>query len=164
MTWRIEGHLDLQELAGKFGEQSLVGVCNYYNYNCYVPRIEKFGLKRYPGKNWNELHPNWCGFKYCGEIFMNSCASDGLMEGIDMGYLTPIIREMLSKKPLIMGGGVGKPEHFKAAFDNGADAVAASSIFAYTEHTTTTIANYLDEQGIPVRLDGQRFSGAAAQA
>ena len=43
-------------------------------------------------------------------------------------------------------------EHMKEAFENGADAALAASIFHYREIDIMELKHYLSENGIPVRL------------
>jgi cyclase len=54
--------------------------------------------------------------------------------------------------PIIASGGAGSMEHIKEAFDCGADAALAASIFHFKEIDIMDLKHYLNEQNIPVRL------------
>ena len=54
--------------------------------------------------------------------------------------------------PVIASGGAGTMEHIKEAFDHGADAALAASIFHYKEIDIMDLKHYLHDQNIPVRL------------
>jgi cyclase len=53
--------------------------------------------------------------------------------------------------PVVASGGAGSPEHLLRAFEAGADAALAASIFHYGEYTIPAVKDYLAEHGIPVR-------------
>ena len=54
--------------------------------------------------------------------------------------------------PVIASGGAGNYEHMLDVIQNGgASAVAAASIFHFTEQTPAEARDYLAENGIPVR-------------
>ena len=54
--------------------------------------------------------------------------------------------------PVILNGGMGKPEHAVEAINNGADAVAAAYIFHFSQYTPDDIKNELASNNIAVRL------------
>ena len=57
--------------------------------------------------------------------------------------------------PVIASGGAGGYEDMhKALRDGGASAVAAASIYHFTELTPLGAKDYLAQQGIPVRIPG----------
>ena len=64
-----------------------------------------------------------------GEIIVNSITNDGMMEGYDLN-LIKLISESVSV-PVIAIGGARDVSDLKKAIDNGAHAVAASSMFIY---------------------------------
>ncbi len=86
-----------------------------------------------------------------GEILLTSIDNDGTMEG----YNTDVTREVSDAVtvPVIASGGAGSYEHMRdAIMTGGADAVAAASIFHFTEQTPHEAKLYLDDAGIRVRL------------
>ena len=86
-----------------------------------------------------------------GEILLTSMDTDGTKEGFDIP-LTKAVAEAV-EVPVIASGGAGKPEHFYEAFNAGAEAALAASIFHYGEYTVGELKRFLAERGIPVRLD-----------
>ena len=85
-----------------------------------------------------------------GEILLTSMDSDGTKAGFELN-VTGQISKMLNI-PVIASGGAGTMEHIKEAFDCGADAALAASIFHYREIDIMDLKRYLDKNGIPVRL------------
>jgi cyclase len=86
-----------------------------------------------------------------GEILLTSIDHDGTMEGYDIG-ITRRVASAVSI-PVIASGGAGSYAHMLEALrDGGASAVAAASIFHFTEQTPLEAKRYLGEHGINVRL------------
>ncbi len=85
-----------------------------------------------------------------GEILLTSMDTDGTKAGFDLS-ITRAISELVNV-PVIASGGAGTMEHIKEAFENGADAALAASIFHYREIDIMELKHYLSENGIPVRL------------
>lgn len=86
-----------------------------------------------------------------GEILLTSIDYDGTMKGYD----TELIRQVASSVsvPVIASGGAGSYEDMYRALDaGGASAVAAASIFHFTEQTPLQAKRYLKEKGINTRL------------
>ncbi len=87
-----------------------------------------------------------------GEILLTSMDRDGTRGGYDL-QLTRAVAEAVSI-PVIASGGVGTLEHLAEGLDQGgADAVLAASIFHYGEFSIPEAKRYLDEKGLPMRLD-----------
>ena len=86
-----------------------------------------------------------------GEILLTSMDADGTQAGFDC-ELTKAIAEALHI-PVIASGGAGGPEHFAEVFLKGhADAALAASIFHFDTYTMRSLKEYLQSQGVPVRL------------
>ncbi|MFC4553294.1 MULTISPECIES: imidazole glycerol phosphate synthase subunit HisF [Halorussus] len=86
-----------------------------------------------------------------GELFVNSIDADGTKDGYDIP-LTKAVCDAVNT-PVIASSGCGGPEDMHEVFeDAGADAALAASIFHYGEYTIREVKEYLDEQGVPVRL------------
>lgn len=86
-----------------------------------------------------------------GEILLSSIDRDGLLSGFDVA-LTKYVTQRTSL-PVIASGGGGLPEHFSEAISlGGADAVAAASIFHFTQYTPLQIKKHLHSLSIPVRM------------
>lgn len=86
-----------------------------------------------------------------GELLLTSMDCDGTKAGFDL-ELTRAISESVTI-PVIASGGAGTLEHFKEAVTiGGADAVLAASLFHYKELEIKEVKEYLQREGIPVRL------------
>ena len=89
-----------------------------------------------------------------GEILITSIDRDGTMEGYDL----PLIEAVASavRIPVIASGGAGHYGHMiEAVQQAGASAVAAASIFHFTEQTPAEAKAALAAAGIPVRMSFQ---------
>lgn len=85
-----------------------------------------------------------------GEILVTSIERDGSM----LGYDTEVTKNISTAVsiPVIASGGAGNYEHMLDVIQNGgASAVAAASIFHFTEQTPAEARDYLAKNGIPVR-------------
>jgi cyclase len=85
-----------------------------------------------------------------GEILLTSMDTDGTKAGFDI----PITEQISSlvHVPVIASGGAGTMEHILEAFEHGADAALAASIFHYREIDIMDLKRFLSDRGIPVRL------------
>jgi len=87
-----------------------------------------------------------------GEILLTSMDRDGTGDGYDL-ELTRAVSEAVSV-PVIASGGVGTLDHLRqGVVDGKADAVLVASIFHFGKHTIAEAKRYLDERGVPVRLE-----------
>jgi cyclase len=85
-----------------------------------------------------------------GEILLTSIDRDGTKVGFDCEMTAAVSRAV--SIPVIASGGAGTLEHFSDVFTTGcADAALAASIFHYAETSVSSLKQYLDERGIPVR-------------
>jgi cyclase len=86
-----------------------------------------------------------------GEILLTSVDRDGTKEGYDI-ELTQKVSDAVSI-PVIASGGVGKLSDFVDGIVSGhASAVAAASIFLFTQFTPKNAKEYMKQHGIDVRL------------
>jgi cyclase len=86
-----------------------------------------------------------------GEILLTSMDRDGTREGFDL-LLTRAISDAVSV-PVIASGGVGDLSHLAAGVKEGkADAVLAASIFHFAEYSVQEAKQYMQNEGIEVRL------------
>jgi cyclase len=86
-----------------------------------------------------------------GEIVLTSMDADGTKNGYDLPMLSAVSRAV--NIPVVASGGAGHPEHLRQAFEAGADAALAASIFHYNEFSISDTKAYLAARGIPVRLE-----------
>ncbi len=85
-----------------------------------------------------------------GEILLSSCDHDGLMKGYELEVLKEIRSEV--EVPIIISAGASSLGDFYKGFSCGADAVAASSAFIFSEITPKKVKSYLVNKGINVRI------------
>lgn len=87
-----------------------------------------------------------------GEILLTSMNGDGTKAGFDL-ELTRAVSDSVSI-PVIASGGVGNLQHLVDGIVVGhADAVLAASIFHFGEYSIEEAKRYMQDRGIPVRLD-----------
>ena len=87
-----------------------------------------------------------------GEILLTSMDGDGTKAGFEL-ELTRAVSDSVSI-PVIASGGVGNLQHLVDGIVVGhADAVLAASIFHFGEYTIEEAKRYMQDRGIPVRLD-----------
>jgi cyclase len=84
-----------------------------------------------------------------GEILLTSWDRDGTRAGYDL-ELTRVVAGAV-RVPVIASGGAATPEHLKDAFDAGADAVLAASIFHDDDMTVGEVKRALAALGVRVR-------------
>lgn len=86
-----------------------------------------------------------------GEILLTSWDRDGTRSGYDLELLRAA--RAAAGVPLIASGGAAGVDHLVDAFEAGADAVLAASIFHDQETTVRDVKHALVTRGIPVRTD-----------
>ncbi|MBD2201234.1 imidazole glycerol phosphate synthase subunit HisF [Calothrix sp. FACHB-1219] len=85
-----------------------------------------------------------------GEILLTSIDADGTMKGYDIELTRKVT--LAVSIPVIASGGAGKYEHMASALiEGGASAIAAASMFHFTEQTPLQAKRFLKERGINVR-------------
>ena len=85
-----------------------------------------------------------------GEILITSIDRDGTMQGYDLALVEQVVRAV--NVPVVASGGAGNYEHMRQAVQEaGASAVAAASMFHFTEQTPSEAKRALRAAGIPVR-------------
>jgi imidazole glycerol-phosphate synthase subunit HisF len=84
-----------------------------------------------------------------GEILLTSVDRDGTMTGYDLDLIERVASRVTI--PVIASGGAGNYQHMIDAVRAGASAVAAASIFHFTEQTPAGAKAAMESAGIPVR-------------
>lgn len=88
--------------------------------------------------------------KGAGEILLTSIERDGTFQGYDLKLVEAVVNAV--SIPVIASGGAGNYQHMvEVVRDAGASAVAAASIFHFTELTPAGAKQALADAGIPVR-------------
>jgi len=138
----------IDEAAKKFGTSTIVVAVDVKrvgdSYNVFVN-----GGRVDTGKNAIE----WINEVYnrgAGEILLTSMNADGTKAGYDL-EITKLASEN-TNIPIVASGGAGTMEHIKEAFENGADAALAASIFHFGEIDIRDLKHYLRNNNIEVRI------------
>jgi cyclase len=85
-----------------------------------------------------------------GEILITSIERDGTMTGYDLELIRAVSSAV--KIPVIASGGAGSYEDMYQALNvGGASAVAAASIYHFTQQTPLEAKKYLKSKGVAVR-------------
>ncbi len=86
-----------------------------------------------------------------GEILLTSVDLDGTMEVYDFEITSKVSQSV--SLPVIASGGAGNYEHMASVLVDGeASAVAAASIFHFTQQTPLEAKHFLRDRGIKVRI------------
>jgi len=85
-----------------------------------------------------------------GEILLTSVEREGMMEGYDLELIHSV--STVVDVPVIAHGGAGTYAHLADAIHAGASAVAAGSMFQFTDQTPREAAQYLHINGIEARV------------
>lgn len=86
-----------------------------------------------------------------GEILFTSMDHDGVKTGYANQALATLSEKLTI--PIIASGGAGQMSHFKDAFTEGkADAALAASVFHFGEIGIKDLKQYLNKEGISIRL------------
>jgi imidazole glycerol-phosphate synthase subunit HisF len=86
-----------------------------------------------------------------GEILLTSIDRDGTLEGYDLELVRAVASAVTI--PVIASGGAGTYAHMAAAIlEGGASAVAAASMFHFTEQTPLEAKHHLRDCGVAVRI------------
>lgn len=139
----------ISEAADRFGNQCIVVSIDarkigYKKYEVYINRgREAMGLS--PAE-WAQQAVE----RGAGEIMLTSIDREGTMEGYDLELLRQVTDAV--SVPVIAHGGAGTPEHFVEAIrDARAHAVAAASIFHFTDQSPIKARAHMKRAGLDVR-------------
>ena len=82
---------------------------------------------------------------------INSVDNDGMMNGYDHDLYQKVTR--ITSKPIVALGGAGTPSHFIQLMQTGYNgALAAASIYHFTQFTPQEVKSTLNNAKIPVRI------------
>jgi cyclase len=139
----------VREAAHRFGSQCIVAAIDFRrlsngHYECYSHCGSK-PTRRSP-LDW-AIEVEALG---AGEILLTSIERDGTMEGYDL-ELTRLVSERV-RIPVIASGGAGNYQHlYEAIVEGKSSAVAAASMFQFTQQTPLEAKQFLATKGLPVR-------------
>lgn len=142
----------IKKCAAKYGSQAICASIDYRSDKgtVYVACGERtplvFDESAFPtAVEWAEA----AEADGAGEILLTSIDRDGMMGGYDLDMIRAVSAAV--DIPVIAAGGCGSYEHMFEALQAGADAVAASSLFLFTDTTPAGAAEYLTAKGIVCR-------------
>ena len=93
----------------------------------------------------------WCVDNGAGEVCLNSIDTDGVRSGFDLEMLDAVAARV--NVPIIASGGAGKKEDFLELFRHkGIDAGLAAGIFHQKLLTIRALKEYLNKNGVEMRL------------
>ena len=145
----------LTEAARRFGSQAVVLAVDAYRRDPDDPSAG-WGIRVSGGREETELDAvAWMGRGArlgAGEILLTSIDRDGTKDGYDL----PLLRAAAGAVdvPIVASGGAGEPEHFRQAFEAGAGAALAASLFHFGELAVDELKRRLLDAGVPVRPPG----------
>ena len=138
----------IEKVSNNFGSQCVVASVDYRNedgkYICYSHSGNiKTGEEVL---DWVKSLENMGS----GEIIVNNIDKDGTMQGYDLEVIKKITEVV--NIPVIASGGAGEfQDMYKAIYESNAAAVAAASIFHFTEKTPAEAKLFLQNKGIDIR-------------
>ena len=139
----------IKEASKEFGSQCVVVSIDvkkdknqYYIYNKNIGGI----IKDIKLIDWVKK----CEKMNAGELLLTSVDLDGTERGYDLELIKTICQNV--SIPVIANGGAGTPQHCLEVIKNGADAIAAASIFHFSQYTPNNIKEKLQANNIPVRI------------
>ncbi len=149
----LENPALISELAKRFGSQCVVlgvdsrdenGGYFVYQYTGDPDRTE--AAKRTTVEWVTEAQD-----RGAGEVVLNCMNQDGVRKGYDCTQLSAV--RAACQVPLIASGGAGAPEHFLDVFRIAdVDGALAASVFHSAEIPIPDLKQYLDDNGIHVRI------------
>ena len=164
-TAAVETPEVVSKIAEHFGRQALVVAIDARRRSLGAPLVgalrdgaeaaPHWRVLTYGGTKQTELDAlEWAReveSRGAGEILLTSMDADGTQAGFDCELTNAIAGTV--HIPVIASGGAGEPEHFAEVFLKGhADAALAASIFHFETYTMRSLKEYLQSQGVPVRL------------
>ena len=139
----------IRMISNAFGRQAVVAIINY---GIYEVQRQVHGTKYERGLARKHVIARAKSVESLGsgEILLTSIDREGMMEGYDLEMIAAVSKAV--SIPVIAHGGCGTPQHMLEAIQAGASAVAAGSMFQFTDVTPRVAAEYLRDHGVEVRV------------
>ena len=139
----------IDDISKRFGSQCVVA-----SIDVNVDADGTYRCKSHSGtKDTNRPPVEWArelADRGAGEILLTSIERDGTLQGYDLRLIASVAGAV--DIPVIASGGAGRyRDMVDAVLQGGASAVAAASMFHFTEHTPAGARQALMDAGIPVR-------------
>lgn len=144
----------VKQAAARFGSQCIVVAVDAKRVSAEAepPRWEIYthGGRKATGIDVIEWVKRMVAYG-AGEILLTSMDRDGTKTGFDIALNKAVSQAV--PVPIIASGGVGNLQHLaEGVLEGEADAVLAASIFHFGEYTVREAKEYMQGQGIEVRL------------
>lgn len=137
----------IAEAAERFGSQAVVVAIDAHRSG------DGWSVRVRAGTEETELDAvEWAGRAAeigAGEILLTSMDRDGTRDGYDLELLEAVCGAV--SVPVIASGGAGRIEHFAEAFEAGAGAALAASLFHFGHLRIGRLKDELRKRGLPVR-------------
>ena len=136
-----------QDIASRFGKQFIVGCIDYKLINNEFKIYKNRAEKLCENLNLND-HIQMLVANGAGEIILQSIDQDGTGMGIDLEILKEIDKLKIMC-PIILKGGIGKPEHIKSILLNeNVNAICTANLFNFIGDTFTKTRELLYKENI----------------
>ncbi len=140
----------LKEACKSFGQQCITVSIDYKSNNNKEPIVWINSGKKNTHKNLFDVIKMISDIG-AGEFLVTSIDHDGTFNGFDKTILKRVTE--ITEIPVIGSGGAGKIEDFsELILFSEVSAVAAASIFHFTEITPLTVKKYMKSQNIKIRI------------
>jgi len=146
-TKALESQVFIKEASSIFGSQCIV--CSID-----VKKVDDVYCVYSKEKGTLDIDPLVLAKSYqdsgAGEILLTSVDKEGSKSGYDIELIKLFQNEL--EIPVILNGGMGEPKDGVEAIQNGADAIAASYIFHFSQFTPNDIKVALANHHLEVRI------------
>ncbi|GAA4717081.1 imidazole glycerol phosphate synthase subunit HisF [Sphingomonas lutea] len=141
----------IDELARDFGAQCVVlGVDSFEDGGDY--RVKQYTGNPLTTRDTRRRTLDWareaCS-RGAGEIVLNCMRRDGVRTGYDLAHTTEVVEAV--SVPVVASGGAGEPRHFRDAFNAGASAALAATVFHDRVISIPDLKEFLATCGIEMR-------------
>lgn len=148
-TAAIENPSLISEISEKYGKQCVVVSVDYKVCDDGKRYVYSHSGKQSTDVTVDEHLKNVID-SGAGEVLLTNIDCEGAMEGLDLDYIKKVSK--MYNVPIIASGGAGKLNDFLDIFtETEAEAVAAGSIFHFTDQSPIKVRFFLNSQGINVR-------------
>lgn len=142
----------IEECADKFGSQAIVASIDYRLFKGEQRWLAQ--VYTHAGTVNSIWNPHALAVlqvqRGAGEILLTCIDCEGAMTGFELDYLRLIAG--IVTVPVVCNGGCGTPAHALSAIEAGASGVGIGSMFAFTDETPKSVAQYLQRHGVEVRI------------
>lgn len=142
----------LEEASRRFGAQAVVLAVDAHRRDPRHPE-GGWGVRVSGGRLDTDLDAvEWARegtARGAGEILLTSIDRDGTKLGYDLALVEAVCEAV--DVPVIASGGAGSPDHFASAFEAGASAALAASLFHFGELRIRELKRRLRARGVDVR-------------